>query len=67
MGALETLGRVMNASTDTLKLKCRTCGHEAVWSRADAFRLYGPGATPYEVRHRSRCTVCRGREVEAWI
>jgi hypothetical protein len=57
----ETLGRVMLAANDTLKIECETCGHRVEWSRRDAFALFGLDASPFVVRRRSRCANCGER------
>lgn len=57
MQMFQTLGRSM-AFNETLKVKC-ACGHEAAFSQKDAMILFGEGATPYDVRRRLRCAVCK--------
>jgi len=66
MALFENLGKVM-APTDTLKLTCADCGRRAEWPRAQAFRLFGPDAAPYEVRRRARCGGCGSRRVDVAI
>jgi len=58
----ETLERVMVAQADRLKITCEACGHAAIWSRRDAFGLFGPDASPFTVRRRSRCRACGERD-----
>jgi len=64
----DTLARVMTASSDTLKLRCRLCGHRAEWTRDRAMATFGVHASPFTVRHRLVCEACgaRGRS-EVWI
>jgi hypothetical protein len=69
MAVFETLGRMMGPR-DKLRLHCQ-CGHDTGWTRPQAFRLFGQGATPYDVRRLTRCTGCgkRGQVdciVEPW-
>lgn len=54
----QTLERVMGP-TDALRARCG-CGHEAVWPWREAFRAFGAGATPQDVRRRLTCRPCRG-------
>jgi len=54
--------------TDTLKLACGRCGHQASLSRTEAFARFGPGAMPLNVRDRVRCAECGERsDVRVWI
>ena len=66
MALFENLGRVM-APTDTLKLTCQDCGRQAAWSRERAFRAFGAGASPYEVRRAARCGRCGSRRVDVAV
>jgi rRNA maturation protein Nop10 len=56
----QNLRRVMGEA-QTLKIRCETCGHEAAWSQAEAFRWLGPDATPYTIRRKLVCSLCGGR------
>jgi hypothetical protein len=68
MMMFQTLARVMTSPVDTLHIACGACGHEAAWSRADAFKRLGPDATPVKARERLRCAVCGDtRRVRLWI
>jgi hypothetical protein len=68
MTMFETLGRTMRASTDTLKIQCNACGRRRTFTRAEAFAHFGPGAAPYDVRRRCRCSACkRSGYVTVWI
>ena len=64
----QNLGRVMTAPTDTLKIECGGCGRRRTFTRAEAFRTFGEGAAPYNIRRKARCTDCgaSGR-VTVWI
>jgi hypothetical protein len=64
----QTLTRVMRSPADTLKIACEACGRRTVWTRDEAFERLGPGATPYDVRARLRCSACgAARRAHAWI
>lgn len=68
MMMFQTLGRVMLSPVDTLKIECVACQHRAAWSQAEAFERLGPGATPYDVRARLRCSACGvARRVRTWV
>jgi len=54
------LAREMGASS-TLTLQCGRCGHMQTFNREQALKLYGPDATPYDVRRNSRCSECGER------
>lgn len=66
----EILGKVLTDPRATLKLECpvATCRHKVTLDRATALKLFGPGAAPYDVSRRSRCTRCgaRGR-ANVWV
>jgi ribosomal protein S27E len=63
----ETLGKLMSAS-QTLKLKCEACGHQAEWPRADAFKRFGMNASAFMIRRRSKCAGCgEGQRIAVWI
>ncbi|HEY2047971.1 MAG TPA: hypothetical protein VGH03_01405 [Caulobacteraceae bacterium] len=62
MMMFQTLHRCMACEGATLKLRCRTCGHLRIWSKEDAFRLYGPDAAPFDIRRSSYCGECRERD-----
>jgi hypothetical protein len=68
MGTPESLANQMNSDALTLKLKCEACGHKAERTRGEAFKLYGMGASPFEIRRRSKCILCgtKGR-IAVWI
>lgn len=66
MKMFQTLGRSMSYN-DTLRVEC-ACGHKATFSAKDAITLFGEGATPYDVRRRLRCAVCKEvGKVEVWL
>lgn len=68
MMMFQTLLRVMQSPSDTLKLECAACGRRTTWSREEAFARLGQGATPYDVRARLRCSACGAvRSAGAWI
>jgi hypothetical protein len=52
----QTLSRSM-APGETLKAECG-CGRQASWPQAQAMRVFGPDATPYDIRRRLRCLGC---------
>jgi hypothetical protein len=63
----QNLHRMM-AGAATLKITCEACGHEAAWTQAQAFRLLGPDATPFDIRRRLACSACgRTGRVHVWI
>ncbi len=64
----ETLQRVMSDAGDRLKLRCEACGHGAEMTRERSFATFGPDASPFEIRRRVVCTVCRARgRSSVWI
>ncbi len=54
----ENLYRVMTSPQDQPKLVRRRCGHEATWSREDAFFVFGEDAAPYDVWRRVKYGAC---------
>jgi hypothetical protein len=60
MTMFQNLRRVMGEAS-TLKLECEACGHEARWTRSQAFARLDPDASPYEIRTRLRCESCGAR------
>jgi hypothetical protein len=58
----ETLERIMLTPSDRLTITCEACGHAAILSRRAAFTFFGPDASPFTVRRRSRCRLCGERE-----
>ncbi|HEY2709320.1 MAG TPA: hypothetical protein VGI95_14825 [Caulobacteraceae bacterium] len=67
MPQIETLGRIMNSPADVLTVTCGGCGHAATFPRAEAWRVWGMGATPNAIRRRAKCALCGGRRVEVTI
>jgi ribosomal protein S27E len=63
----QTLARVMKTPSDTLKVECAACHRTANWERAQAFKLFGSDASPYEVRTRLRCKGCGSTRAKVWI
>jgi DNA-directed RNA polymerase subunit RPC12/RpoP len=61
MAQIETLGRIMNSDTDTLKLECKSCGHKTEYARRDAWTIWGMNATPHMIRKRAKCIQCGER------
>lgn len=53
----ENLTRTMRPD-HTLKLRCDACGHQAAFDRDTAFKLFGPDASPFEIRRRGKCRDC---------
>lgn len=56
MGRYETLSTALGYA-QRLKLTC-ACGHTGEFSQAHAIMLFGPDATPYDIRRRLRCSRC---------
>ena len=56
MSRHETLSNSMRYH-DRLKITCR-CGHEGSFSQAEAIQVFGPDATPYDIKKRLRCSAC---------
>ncbi|CAN7311897.1 hypothetical protein LJR164_001659 [Phenylobacterium sp. LjRoot164] len=56
MSKYETLTTAMRYQ-DRLKIACE-CGHQADFSQADAIKVFGPDATPFDIRRRLRCSRC---------
>ena len=66
MTLFENLGRVMSPG-DRLKLECEGCGRMVALPRDQAFRTFGAGATPMEVRRKAKCAACGGRRINVWV
>jgi len=65
-----TMFQNLNRSMDPrgrLQARCAGCGRTAFWGKAAACRIFGPDATPYEVRRRLKCTDCGAARAEVWI
>lgn len=60
MTKYETLGTSLRYQ-DKLKIECGHCGHKAEIGQRDAIELFGEDATPFDIRHRLRCSQCRRR------
>lgn len=56
MSKYETLTTAMRYH-DRLKIAC-ACGHKADFSQAEAVAVFGPDATPFDIRRRLRCSRC---------
>lgn len=56
MSRYETLSTTL-LRHERLRAAC-ACGHLAEFSQAKAIRLFGPDATPYDIRRRLRCSRC---------
>ena len=66
MSRYETIGTTMRYH-DRLKVK-RACGHEGSFSQAEAVQVFGPDATPYDIRKLLRCSACKKTGlVEVWV
>ena len=61
MAMFETLARVMTLPSHTLKITCEACEYRAVFTREQAFQLFGRDAAPYDVRDYAVCTKCGER------
>ena len=61
----QNLRRMMPGS-ETLKIRCEVCDHAAEWTSEEAFRWLGPDASPFEIRQKLVCRLCRGR-AHVWI
>lgn len=66
MALCESLGRAMGPR-DRLKLECELCRRLVALPRGHAFRTFGAGATPWEVRRRAVCGGCGGRKVSVTV
>jgi endogenous inhibitor of DNA gyrase (YacG/DUF329 family) len=67
MMMFQTLCRSM-APHERLSAECERCARKAVWSREEAFRLFGPDAAPAEIRRRLVCADCGTNvAVRVWI
>ncbi len=53
----QNLNRSMDGH-ERLSAECEACGRRAVWSKAQACWLFGPDATPADIRRRLTCTDC---------
>jgi len=65
-----TMFQNLNRSMDSrgrLQAKCESCGRTAFWSKGQACRIFGPDATPYDVRRRLKCTDCGEVRARVWI
>jgi hypothetical protein len=64
----QTLGNTMRAPTDTLKITCGACKHEATWSRTRAIKTFGESARPYDLGRKLKCSRCReNSHIRVWI
>ena len=62
----QTLFRSM-APGETLKVECG-CGRSASGPQTQAMKVFGPDATPYDIRRRLRCLDCDRRDwARVWI
>jgi endogenous inhibitor of DNA gyrase (YacG/DUF329 family) len=52
---------------ERLSAQCEACGRKAVWSKEQACRIFGPDATPADVRRRLVCTDCGKATARVWI
>lgn len=62
----QTLARTMRAH-DVLTARCEACGRQARWTQAQAFRAFGPDASPFAIRKRLRCGACGSDRIDAGI
>jgi hypothetical protein len=60
MAMFEVIGRVM-AHGSVLTTTCQ-CGHQAVFTRAQAVALFGYHAAPYDLRKALVCSRCGARD-----
>ncbi|WGU39021.1 hypothetical protein [Phenylobacterium sp. NIBR 498073] len=56
MSKYETLISEMRYQ-NRLKITC-ACGHKADFRQSDAIKVFGPDATPFDIRRRMRCSRC---------
>lgn len=67
MTMFQNLRRMMDRAA-TLKITCESCGHEAVWTCAQALQRLGGDATPLDCRRRLQCSACgHRRRAQVWI
>jgi len=50
-----------------LQAECETCARRTVWSKEQACRIFGPEATPADIRRRLICTDCGQATARVWI
>ena len=63
----KNLGNSLRGPSDTLKISCGHCKHEAAWSAAMALRVFGDRAVRYDITRRLRCSRCDKKQVNVWI
>lgn len=63
----QNLGNSLGRQSDTLKIKCNACKHEATWSAKVALRVFGHRAVRYDITSRLRCSRCDKKQVSVWI
>lgn len=63
----QNLGNSLGRQSDTLKIKCNACKHEATWSAKMALRVFGHRAVRYDITSRLRCSRCDKKQVSVWI
>lgn len=67
MTMFQTLHRSM-APSQTLKIQCEVCRHLANLAATDARTMFGPDATPADIRRPAKCKVCgASARVRVWI
>ena len=63
----QNLGNTLGRQSDTLKIRCDACKHEAVWNKRMAIRVFGERAVRYDITRRLRCSRCDKKQVSIWI
>ncbi len=61
----QNINRSLSAGA-TLKMECVVCHRRVEWTRAEAMKQLGPGATPSDARRRLSCGHCGGK-AQIWI
>jgi len=66
MTMFQNLNRSMTNGS-RLRARCEACGRLGVWNATHARQVFGPDATPFEIRRRLRCTACGEMRAQVWI
>ena len=57
---MPTIDRIAHL-TGPLRITCNACGHQALWSKADAARRLGGESTTTDARRHLKCSACGER------
>jgi ribosomal protein S14 len=66
MTMFQNLSRSMDGH-ERLSAQCEGCGRKTVWTKVHACRLFGPSATPADIRRRLVCKDCGQARARVWI